>query len=91
MIGDNPSKNASSTGLNCKVFPFRALKSSKLLTKNWQPGVTLVSFEDLWGTPAGQYGYNDLSFSFTNPQTTPVPETSGLLLMLLGWLGGCPS
>jgi hypothetical protein len=33
MIGDNPSKNALSTGLNCKVFPFRALKSSKFLTK----------------------------------------------------------
>lgn len=55
--------------------------------ENWQPGVTLVSFEDLWGTPEGQYGYNDLSFSFTNTQTTPVPETSGLLLMLLGLAG----
>lgn len=55
--------------------------------ENWQPGVTLVSFEDLWGVPEGQYGYNDLSFSFTNTQTTPVPETSGLLLMLLGLAG----
>lgn len=57
--------------------------------ENWLPGVTLVSFEDLWGTPEGQNGYNDLSFSFTNTQTTPVgvPETSGLLLMLLGLAG----
>ncbi len=58
--------------------------------ENWQPGVTLVSFEDLWGAPEGQYGYNDLSFSFTNTQTTPVssvPETSALMLMLLGLAG----
>ncbi|MCE3252225.1 MAG: motif putative anchor domain protein [Cellvibrio sp.] len=55
--------------------------------ENWQPGVTLVSFEDLWGAPEGEYGYNDLSFSFTNTQTTPVPETSGLLLMLVGFAG----
>lgn len=57
--------------------------------ENWKPGVTLVSFEDLWGVPEGQYGYNDLSFSFTNTQTTPisVPESSGLILMLLGLVG----
>lgn len=55
--------------------------------ENWQPGVTLVSFEDLWGTPEGQNGFNDLSFSFTNTQTTPVPEGSALILMLLGLTG----
>lgn len=55
--------------------------------ENWQPGVTLVSFEDLWGAPEGQNGYNDLSFSFTNTQTSPVPETSALMLMLLGLVG----
>jgi hypothetical protein len=55
--------------------------------ENWKPGVTLVSFEDLWGTPEGQYGYNDLSFSFTNTQTSSVSESSSLLLMLLGLVG----
>ena len=55
--------------------------------ENWQPGVTLVSFEDLWGAPEGEYGFNDLSFSFTNTQTSPVPEGSSLLLMLLGLAG----
>lgn len=31
---------------------------------------TLVSFEDLFGTPEGTYGYNDLSFSLTNVTTS---------------------
>jgi hypothetical protein len=52
--------------------------------ENWQPGVTLVSFEDLYGDPEGANGFNDLSFSFTNTQTSHVPEPSSLLLMLLG-------
>ena len=53
---------------------------------DWQPGTTLVSFEDLSGTPEGQNGYNDLSFSFTNTSVTPVPEpeTWGLMLAGLG-------
>jgi hypothetical protein len=56
---------------------------------NWKPGTTLVSFEDLRGTPEGANGYNDLSFSFTNTQITPVPEpeTYGLMLAGLGLLG----
>ncbi|HTF98918.1 MAG TPA: PEP-CTERM sorting domain-containing protein [Cellvibrio sp.] len=55
--------------------------------ENWQPGVTLVSFEDLWGNPEGVNGFNDLSFSFTNTQTSSVPEPSAMLLMLLGLAG----
>lgn len=51
---------------------------------NWQPGTTLVSFEDLFGTPEGANGFNDLSFSFTNTISTPVPEPSSLALLGLG-------
>ncbi len=50
---------------------------------NWQSGLTLVSFEDLFDGP---FEFNDLSFSFTNTtsSSTSVPEPNPLLLMLLG-------
>ena len=54
---------------------------------NWQVGETLVSFEDLFGGP---FEYNDLSFSFTNTDSTPnvpEPETYALMLAGLGVLG----
>ena len=54
---------------------------------NWQPGETLVSFEDLFGGP---FNYNDLSFSFTNTVSAPAvpePETYALMLAGLGALG----
>ncbi|WP_338847571.1 PEP-CTERM sorting domain-containing protein [Massilia sp. W12] len=51
---------------------------------NWQPGVTLVSFEDLRGTPEGANGFNDLSFSFTNTNVTPIPEAETWAMMLGG-------
>lgn len=51
---------------------------------DWKPGTTLVSFEDLRGTPEGVNGYNDLSFSFTNTQVTPVPEPETYAMMLAG-------
>ena len=51
---------------------------------NWKPGTTLVSFEDLRGTPEGVNGYNDLSFSFTNTQINPVPEPETYAMMLAG-------
>jgi hypothetical protein len=57
---------------------------------NWAPNTTLVSFEDLWGDPEGASGFNDLSFSFTNVQSTnpvPEPETYAMLLAGLGLLG----
>ncbi len=44
---------------------------------NWLPGETLVSFEDLFGTPEYPGGFNDLSFSFSN--TSVVPEPSAYL------------
>lgn len=53
----------------------------------WQPGETLVSFEDLF---LGPFDYNDLSFSFTNttsepqPPAVPVPAAG---LLLAGGLG----
>lgn len=55
--------------------------------ENWKPGVTLVSFEDLRGTPEGANGYNDLSFSFTNTNAVPEPETYAMMLGGLAVLG----
>jgi hypothetical protein len=54
---------------------------------NWQPDETLVSFEDLFGTPEGPNGYNDLSFSFTNTVSSAVPEPGTLALLGLGLAG----
>lgn len=54
---------------------------------DWKPGITLVSFEDLWGTPEGINGYNDLSFSFTNTRASSVPEPATLLLFGAGLAG----
>jgi hypothetical protein len=54
---------------------------------NWQPGETLVSFEDLFNGP---FDYNDLSFSFTNTRSVssiPEPETYALMLAGLGVIG----
>jgi hypothetical protein len=53
----------------------------------WVPGSTLVSFEDLYGTPEGVNGYNDLSFSFTNTRSSTVPEPSTLMLLGVGVVG----
>lgn len=56
----------------------------------WQPNTTLVSFEDLYGTPEGANGFNDLSFSFTNVTSVnavPEPETWALMLAGLGVVG----
>jgi hypothetical protein len=56
------------------------------------PGVTLVSFEDLFGNPEGINGFNDLSFSFSNTVSAPAvpePETYALMgagLGLIAWL-----
>lgn len=54
---------------------------------NWEPGTTLVSFEDLYNGP---FNFNDLSFSFTNTMAGGVPEPSTWLLMIagLGLVGG---
>lgn len=55
------------------------------VTENWQPGTTLVEFEDLLNGP---FVYNDLSFSFTNTSTTPgaIPEPGTVVLMATGAL-----
>jgi hypothetical protein len=55
---------------------------------------TLVEFEDLYGTPEGQYGFNDLIFSLravandSSPLQAPtsVPEPAAQSLLLLGLL-----
>jgi hypothetical protein len=55
--------------------------------QNWQPGVTLVSFEDLYNGP---FVYNDLSFSFTNTtsgQPSTIPEPTTMLLVGSGLIG----
>ena len=58
-------------------------KPHAMFQREWQPGLSLVSFEDLFGTPEYRRGYNDLSFSFRNTRTSEVPEphTTGLLLV----------
>ena len=54
----------------------------------WMPNTTLVSFEDLYGTPEGVNGYNDLSFSFTNTTSSAaVPEPTSLALLGFGLVG----
>ncbi|MBI2529364.1 MAG: PEP-CTERM sorting domain-containing protein [Candidatus Rokubacteria bacterium] len=53
--------------------------------EGWQPNETLVSFEDLLNGP---FDYNDLSFSFTNVQTTePSPSVPGPATLVLLGLG----
>lgn len=42
---------------------------------DWAPGTTLVSFEDLYGTPEAPGGYNDLSFSFLNTRGVGLPDS----------------
>ena len=53
---------------------------------SFMPGETLVSFEDLFNTPEGPRGFNDLSFSFTG--TTSAPEPATVLLLGLGAAAG---
>lgn len=50
----------------------------------WNPGETLVSFEDLYGTPEYPGGFNDLSFSFTNTTSVAMPEPGTISLFGLG-------
>jgi len=54
-------------------------------------GSTYVEFEDLWGTPEGSSGFNDLFFSFSNTESsTGVPDGGAPLLLVglaLGALG----
>lgn len=63
-------------------------KAHARVQSNWMPNESLVSFEDLFGTPEGINGYNDLSFSFTNTTSAPaVPEPASIALFSVGLLG----
>ncbi len=70
------------------VFAFAGLRDLRV-QGNWLPNESLVSFEDLFGTPEGVNGYNDLSLSFTNTVSPPsaVPEPTTLALLGLGVAG----
>jgi hypothetical protein len=58
-----------------------------MFQSEWKPGYSLVSFEDLYGTPQYGLGYNDLSFSFRNTRTGDVPEPHTASLLLVGMAG----
>jgi len=58
-----------------------------MFQSEWKPGYSLVSFEDLYGTPQYGLGYNDLSFSFRNTRTGEVPEPWTASLLLGGMAG----
>jgi len=62
-------------------------KVHAMVRSDWTPGFTLVSFEDLYGTPQYQRGYNDLSFSFRNTRVGEVPEPHTASLLLAGVFG----
>jgi hypothetical protein len=63
-------------------------KAHARVQTDYTPGTTLVSFEDLFGTPEYPGGYNDLSFSFTHTVAgVPEPETYALMLGGLAALG----
>jgi hypothetical protein len=49
----------------------------------YAPGLALVQFEDLFGTPEGASGFNDLAFTFSNVRSESVPD-GGSTLALLG-------
>lgn len=61
-------------------------KAHARVQAGWSPNESLVSFEDLFGTPEYPGGFNDLSFSFTNT-TTVVDEPWSLGLFAVGALG----
>ncbi len=61
-----------------------------LVQENWQQNETLVSFEDLLNGP---FDFNDLSFSFTNvdtstlpPSAVPIPASIWLFGSSLFWI-----
>lgn len=65
-------------------------KAHARVTSGYSATETLVEFEDLYGTPEGDRGFNDLSYTFTNvraTEPTAAPEPSTLALIGSGLVG----
>lgn len=69
-------------------------KEHAIVEYNWMDNYARVSFEDLYGTPENDAGYNDLSFSFSGgwgksggKKVGEAPEPTTASLLLVGLFG----
>jgi hypothetical protein len=80
--------HVNNTGFDYYTGPAKRNPDAQLharVQQNFLQGESLVSFEDLFNTPEGPAGFNDLSFSFSNTTSArSIPEPASLLLLALG-------